>query len=176
MNKTILFVMGVSGCGKSSIGEGISSYLSIDYVDSDDFHPAANVEKMKNSIPLTDEDRKPWLDALNKVATECVEKKQPIVIASSCLKPSYRKRLQQSIEEKVVFIYLKGSFEKINARMKQREDHYFSGEDMLKSQFASLIEPEDNESIDFIQVDIDQLNIQETISNALSLLKAKAYI
>ncbi|WOD07676.1 hypothetical protein [Marinomonas sp. GJ51-6] len=60
--------------------------------------------------------------------------------------------------------------------MKQREDHYFSGEDMLKSQFASLIEPENNESIDFIQVDIDQLNIQETISNALSLLKAKAYI
>ncbi|MEP0073098.1 MAG: gluconokinase [Marinomonas sp.] len=176
MSKKIFFVMGVSGCGKSSIGEGISSYLSIDYIDSDTYHPASNVEKMKNGIPLTDEDRKPWLDTLNKLATECIEKKQSIVIASSCLKPSYRKRLQQNIEEKVVFIYLKGSFEKINERMKQRKDHYFSGEDMLKSQFASLVEPEDGESIDFIQVEIDQLNIQETINSALNLLKAKAYI
>ena len=176
MSKSIFFVMGVSGSGKSSIGEGISVYLSIDYVDSDDYHPASNLEKMRNNIPLTDEDRAPWLDALNKLATECIEKERSLVIASSCLKPSYRARLQNGIEENVVFIYLKGSLEKIHERMLSRKNHYFSGEDMLKSQFAALVEPQPQEPIDFIEIDINQRNIQETIDATITGLRSEAYI
>lgn len=176
MSKSIFFVMGVSGCGKSSIGEGISGYLSVDYVDSDDYHPTSNVEKMKNNIPLTDEDRAPWLDTLNRLATESIEKKQSIVIASSCLKPSYRTRLQNGIEKNVVFIYLKGSFETIHERMLLRQDHYFSGEEMLKSQFAALVEPQHQEPIDFIEININQRDIKETIDATITSLKSKAYI
>jgi gluconokinase len=168
--------MGVSGCGKSSIGKFISSCLSIDYVDSDDFHPNANVEKMRNGVPLTDQDRAPWLKILNNMATECIYKNTSLVIASSCLKPTYRKVLQDGISEKVVFIYLKGSFEKINERMKKRDDHYFSGESMLKSQFSSLIEPSKNEPIHFIEVEIDQLDIEKVVSQVIFLLKNRNYI
>lgn len=176
MKKSIFYVMGVSGCGKSSIGFNISSYLSIGYIDSDDFHPEANVKKMRNGIPLTDQDREPWLKALNKLATECIKRNNSLVIASSCLKPMYRQMLQEGITEKVVFVYLKGSFEKINERMKKREDHYFSGEAMLKSQFLSLIEPTKDEPIHFIEVEIDTLDIESVTSQAIFLLENKNYI
>lgn len=160
MSNKVFYVMGVSGCGKSSISEELSSYLSCSYIDSDDIHPKQNVDKMRKGIPLTDEDRTPWLVSINSLATECILKKKSLVIASSCLKPMYRNMLQQGIENDVVFIYLKGSFDVINDRMNSREGHYFSGEAMLKSQFNTLIEPNSDEAINYIEVDIDKLDIK----------------
>jgi len=169
--KIVFFVMGVSGCGKSSVSELFSRLKTIKYVDADDLHPDSNVKKMRNGIPLNDSDRLPWLQALNRMATEYYDKDCGIVVACSCLKPEYRQILHRGIEEKVMFIYLKGSFSVIEQRMKERGGHYFKGEDMLKSQFDALIEPTPNEPINYIEVCIDN----DDIEGVTALVMEKLY-
>ncbi|WP_413282494.1 gluconokinase [Vibrio sp. MA40-2] len=175
-NKKILFVMGVSGCGKSSIGEKISILKTCTYIDADDYHPPENVNKMRNDIPLTDEDRQPWLKALNRLATKSNNDNKDLVIACSCLKPAYRKVLQEGINEKVVFVYLKGSFEVISERMKKRDEHYFNGDVMLKSQFDTLVEPAPEEPIDYIKVSIDNYDIDGVVDQTLKALSEANYV
>lgn len=174
-DKNIIFVMGVSGCGKSSVGTLISKEKSYRYEDADNFHPIENVEKMRSGIPLTDSDRKPWLHSLNQMATICNKEKKGLVVACSCLKPEYRMLLQEGIQENVLFIYLKGSFEVISERMKKRAAHYFSGDEMLRSQFQTLIEPRPTESIDYVEIDIDSRNLEEVVDIALKAINGVNY-
>ena len=147
MNKKYV-VMGVSGCGKSSIGDSLAKSLNIPFFDGDDYHPAENVEKMSNGIPLTDEDRKEWLLTLNAL----IQEQDNLVLACSALKPEYREALRAGCNE-LTFCYLKGDFDTIWARLKAREDHYFQGSAMLESQFNTLIEPSEQEAI---YIDINQ--------------------
>ncbi|WED24235.1 gluconokinase [Vibrio sp. JC009] len=175
-NKKIFFVMGVSGCGKSSVGESISTIKSYRYADADDYHPPENVAKMRNSIPLTDNDRLPWLKTLNELATGCIKSNEALVVACSCLKPEYRQILQQSIKDYVVFIYLKGSFEIISERMKNRGGHYFNGDEMLMSQFDVLVEPTNDEQIDYVEVSIDDSDIDGVVDRALDVLSEANYV
>ncbi|WP_082242599.1 gluconokinase, partial [Vibrio coralliirubri] len=108
-----ILVMGVSGCGKSLIGSRIAQALDLQFFDGDDFHPQSNVEKMRQGIPLTDEDRQGWLGTLNKQYIE-----QPSsVIACSALKPQYRDILRKN-NEGLVIVYLQGSFDTIWNRHK----------------------------------------------------------
>lgn len=141
MNKKYV-VMGVSGCGKSSIGAQLAHELDIPFYDGDDFHPAENVAKMQSGQPLTDEDRQSWLASLNHL----INCKEHLVLACSALKPEYRNQLREG-NPSLQFIYLQGDFDTIWSRHQKRENHYFNGEAMLHSQFETLIEPEQKEAI-----------------------------
>ncbi|MFC1237380.1 gluconokinase [Vibrio sp. F74] len=135
-------VMGVSGCGKSSIGEALANKLDISFYDGDDFHPPVNVEKMQNGIPLTDDDRRSWLETLNSI----IVKEPNMVVACSALKPEYRETLRKNCPD-LQFIYLKGEFDTIWQRHQKRKGHYFKGASMLESQFNTLIEPSKSEAL-----------------------------
>jgi len=138
--------MGVSGCGKSSVGQLLASELSIAFIDADDHHPQNNINKMSQGIPLTDSDRRPWLNQVNKAALRCSD--SGAVIACSALKEKYRDQLSQSIELSSIWVYLKGDYDLIFNRMKKRTGHFMDA-GMLKSQFQALQEP-----VNAITVDI----------------------
>lgn len=132
--------MGVSGSGKSTIGQELARQLGLPFADGDDFHPLENVAKMAAGMPLEDADRLGWLAAIHAFAKE-QGKESGAVIACSALKQQYRRQLVQGIEPSVVWVYLQGSFELIRQRMQARQDH-FMPEALLKSQFAILEEPQ----------------------------------
>ena len=137
-----VIIMGVSGCGKSSVGEGLSARLGIPYRDGDDLHPTENVEKMRVGIPLTDEDRWPWLD---RVAATLVGD-APVIVGCSALRRAYRDRLRAGAGGPVHFIHLAGSREVIAARMASRTGHYMPPS-LLDSQFAALEPPSPEEAL-----------------------------
>lgn len=141
MKKRIIYVIGVSGSGKSTIARLLADRLQMPFADADDFHPVANVEKMSQGIPLEDADRVDWLKAIHEFAkVQLVD--QGAVIACSALKEKYRQTLQSQIDQQVDWVYLKGSFDLIQARMQQRTNH-FMPDSLLRSQFAALEEPQD---------------------------------
>ena len=135
----VFVIMGVSGCGKTSVGEALAAQLECPFYDADDFHPAENVTKMSNGIPLNDEDRRPWLIRLRNLLADHLAQGQTAVLACSALKHSYRDLLLQA-GAGVRFVYLAGSFDLIWERMSAREDHYMKA-DMLQSQFDTLEPP-----------------------------------
>jgi len=137
MKNRLIIVMGVSGCGKSTIGLGIAEKLDVKFYDGDDFHPQSNIDKMVSGEALNDDDRQPWLEAINEFAREIVQK-ESLVVACSALKVVYREILAQKID--LVFVYLKGSAELIAKRLSARRDH-FMPPGLLDSQFATLEEP-----------------------------------
>lgn len=148
VKQQILFVMGVSGSGKSTIGKLLAEKLQIPFFDGDNFHPKANVRKMSEGIPLNDEDRQGWLERLNEIGLE--NKAQGAVIVCSALKEKYRAILGRNLEGAHQIIYLSGSFELINKRLMTRKNHYMP-KGLLQSQFDTLEEPKD-----VLTVSIDQ--------------------
>lgn len=146
---TALILMGVSGCGKTSVGEVLSQELGWPFYDGDDFHPPGNVAKMAAGIPLDDTDRQPWLQVLHDLIHQHLAKGNPILLACSALKEAYRRALAEG-NPGTVFIYLKGDFNLILGRMQARAGHYMKAE-MLRSQFGALEEPPEA-----LVVDIDQ--------------------
>ena len=144
MNK-IIIIMGVAGCGKSTIGAMLAHELGWDFYDADDFHSESNRIKMAQNIPLTDEDRADWLDSLRSLIGQNIQNEKSIVLACSALKKSYRDILM--INDQVEFIYLRGTYEQIEARLLQRSGHFMSAK-MLASQFDILEEPQDALTID----------------------------
>jgi gluconokinase len=146
-------VMGVSGCGKSSVARLLAKRMGGLFLDADDFHPPANVAKMAAGIPLTDDDRWPWLDALNRELKSHRAEGRSVFLACSALRQIYRDRLSAGLPE-LRFIYLKGSKELIRGRMSHRKDHFMPAA-LLDSQFATLEEP-----LDAITVSIaDPVNV-----------------
>jgi gluconokinase len=137
----IVVLMGVSGSGKTTVGQLLAERLGWPLLDADDFHPPGNIEKMRSGIPLTDEDRWPWLDRLNGLLREKDSNGESTLLACSALKQNYRARLTAGIKDPR-WVYLKGSFELIDARLKARKGHYMKA-GLLKSQFATLEEPLD---------------------------------
>ena len=145
MNKKVIYVIGVSGCGKSTIGKMLATELQCPFFDADDFHPQSNIDKMAGGSALTDDDRWPWLQSLNELAEKEILDKGA-VIACSALKESYRTKLTGKMTEKTEWVYLQGSFKQIYDRMKQRD--HFMPPALLQSQFDTLEEPEDAITID----------------------------
>jgi gluconokinase len=131
----IIVVMGVSGAGKSTIGELLAARMNCSFLDADQFHPAANVEKMAAGKPLTDEDRWPWLKNLNTK----LRREEKAVLACSALKESYRQALSAGLAD-CRFVHLRGSIELIRARLKHRQHRYMPAS-LLESQFATLEPP-----------------------------------
>ncbi|ABI86117.1 gluconokinase [Burkholderia ambifaria] len=142
----ILIAMGVSGAGKSRIGEMLAERLSCSYTDGDAFHSAANKEKMHHGIPLTDDDRWPWLRTIRAAIEEKQRAGETAVFTCSSLKRSYRDVLRGT-DTDVRFVYLKGSFEVLQERLKSRTGHFFDPS-LLKSQLDTLEEPGPDEAIE----------------------------
>jgi gluconokinase len=143
----ILIAMGVSGAGKTRIGEMLAERLQCTFTDGDAFHSAANKEKMHHGIPLTDEDRWPWLQTIRAAIEEKQRANEPAVFTCSSLKRSYRDVLRGKGQDKdVVFVYLKGSFEVLHERLGSRTGHFFDPS-LLQSQLDTLEEPGPDEAI-----------------------------
>ncbi|HUO24529.1 MAG TPA: gluconokinase [Candidatus Aquilonibacter sp.] len=136
----IVIVMGVTGTGKTTVGRMLAEQLGWEFMEGDEFHPAANVEKMRQGIPLNDEDRRPWLERLRVEIAKRQAERGNVVVACSALKRSYREMLAAG--PAVKFVYLKGSEELISRRLQNRRGH-FAGELILAGQFADLEEPRD---------------------------------
>lgn len=141
----IVVVMGVTGSGKTTIGVLLARRLGWEFVDADSFHSAANVEKMRQGIALDDADREPWLRSLHEAMEGWAAEHKSMVLACSALKRSYRDELFLGGETR--FVYLKGSYDLISQRLRQRHGH-FASETILASQFAALEEPDDAITVD----------------------------
>lgn len=142
MNVNKIVVMGVSGCGKSFIGERLAEQLQLTFFDGDDYHSPENISKMSQGVALTDRDRQGWLETLS----ELLNRTNNAVLACSALTAEYRRILKENNPE-LVFVYLKGDFETIWQRHRKREGHYFNGKSMLESQFNTLQEPMEKEAL-----------------------------
>lgn len=140
-----IIIMGVSGCGKTTVGQALAAQLGCTFYDGDDFHPPENVAKMANGIPLEDTDRAPWLARLHDLLQDHIVRGEGIVLACSALKRRYREQLRTG-NEGVQFVYLQGDFEVIWERMRTRPRHYMKPS-MLKSQFEALEPPDLHEAI-----------------------------
>ena len=136
-----IILMGVAGSGKTTVGRLIARRLGWHFYEGDDFHPAANRTKMHRGEPLTDEDRRPWLDALAELIHQCAQRNENAVLACSALKQAYRQRLALPTAE-VRFVYLRGSHGLIAPRLASRRGHFFNPV-LLQNQFDTLEEPSD---------------------------------
>jgi gluconokinase len=136
----IVVLMGVTGSGKTTIGRLLAEQLGWKFLDADDFHPAANVAKMRTGIPLDDADRWPWLDAINRAVRDTVSQASGVVLGCSALKRAYRERLASGLTD-LRWVHLKGDFDVIRPRLEQRKGHYMNPS-LLRSQFEALEEPE----------------------------------
>jgi gluconokinase len=155
----IVIIMGVCGCGKSTVGQALANQLGWPFFDADDFHPPANVAKMAKSIALTDEDRAPGLDGVAAGMRAVARKGQHAVLACSALKESYRQRIARGLEDpqaasegssELRIVYLKGDAKTIEPRLALRSGHFMPAS-LLQSQFAALEEPENAMVIDIRQ-------------------------
>lgn len=145
----VILMMGVSGAGKTTIGQLLASALGWNFVDADDYHPADNVEKMRNGTPLTDADRAPWLETLRTLIANWIAAGKNTVLACSALKQSYRQALQvgPEVEVEIKIVYLKSTPEILRQRLRARSGHFMT-ERMLASQLAALEAPEDAVTVD----------------------------
>ena len=147
--------MGVSGSGKSAVAEAVAEQLNAPFLDGDFLHPRVNIEKMASGQPLNDEDRQPWLEALNGAIYAMQRTHKISILVCSALKQKYRDILRKG-NKNLYFIYLKGDFDLIGERLKNRKGHFFKPE-MLKSQFEVLEEPINNHN------DVGYININKPL-------------
>lgn len=140
----ILIVFGVSGAGKTTVGKLLARKLGWHFLEADDFHPSANVEKMRSGHPLADEDRWPWLERLREQIKRSLAAEENAVLACSALKRKYRDSLR--VNSDVKFVFLRGDDALIAEQLRHRRGH-FMNPDLLRSQFADLEEPEPDESV-----------------------------
>ena len=168
----IIIAMGVSSSGKSTVGQSIARRLHVPFLDGDGYHPEANVEKMRNGIPLTDEDRWPWLERLAKALAEAAERKGAAVGACSALRRAYRDFLVEQAREPILFVYLDGSKAVIADRMAKRHHEYMPAS-LLDSQFATLEVPDPaSENVLVVPVTDSVEKITMTTVKALDHLKS----
>ena len=136
----VIILIGVSGCGKTTIGIELSKRVGYSFWDGDDFHPEANIKKMSGGVPLTEADRTSWLNTLRRKIEQCLDNSENLVLACSALSRQSRDILRGNNKD-VRFVYLQGSKELIRQRLKDRKGHFMRS-DMLDSQFDVLQEPD----------------------------------
>lgn len=165
----IFVLMGVSGSGKSAVAAEVAHQLSAAFLDGDFLHPRRNIMKMAAGDPLNDDDRKPWLQALNDAAFAMQRTNKVSLIVCSALKKRYRDILRDG-NPNLSFIYLKGDFDVIESRLRARKGHFFKPQ-MLVTQFEALEEPQNDES-DVLIVDIDQ-TLDEVVKSTIAVINQK---
>jgi gluconokinase len=161
-----VIVFGVSGAGKTTVGKLLAREGGWRFYEADDFHSRANIEKMHSGVPLTDEDRWPWLQSLREQIQRCVATGENAVLACSALKRVYRQRLEVSGEVK--FVFLRGDYEFIQKQLNQRHGHFMNPA-LLRSQFADLEEPKPDE-------DILTIELGRTPQELVEEIKAKFHL
>lgn len=165
----IFVLMGVSGSGKSAVAAEVAHLLNAAFLDGDFLHPRRNIMKMAAGDPLNDDDRKPWLQALNDAAFAMQRTNKVSLIVCSALKKRYRDILRDG-NPNLSFIYLKGDFDVIESRLRARKGHFFKPQ-MLVTQFEALEEPQNDES-DVLIVDIDQ-TLDEVVKSTIAVINQK---
>ena len=165
-----VILMGVSGCGKSTFGCFLERELGYAFTDGDDLHPPVNVAKMSRGMPLDDDDRAPWLEAICEHIKEKLEAETPVVIACSALKIKYRDKLR-SATDRLRFVHLMATQEAISKRLSQREGHYMPP-DLLPSQFAALESTKEEADVVEVNVEGHLLNVERAVLDAVKEAKA----
>jgi gluconokinase len=166
----IVIIFGVSGAGKTTIAKLLAHELGLRFIEADDFHPAANVEKMRSGRPLTDQDRWPWLERLREEIKRSIDVGESAVLACSALKRAYRDRLRAS--EGVKFVFLRGEYALVEKQLRSRR-HHFMNPDLLQSQFDDLEEPESHEDVLTVQLGGTPEEIVGQIKAKLHLASAR---
>lgn len=161
----IVIIMGVSGCGKSSVGQAIARQTGWQFIEGDDLHSDANRAKMASGTPLNDEDRWPWLDALANAGRKIDSEGGSVIIACSALKQIYRERLSRAGDD-VRFIHLSGDSATILERMQARQDHYMPP-GLLNSQLATLEPPATSENARTFDITLTVNEIASQVIKAL---------
>jgi len=159
-------VMGVCGCGKSTVGERLASYLGARFIEGDSLHSVENVEKMRSGIPLTDADRWPWLDAVGRRLAD----EGAVVVSCSALKRAYRERLRVLAGRPITFVFLQGTRATLAARLSERSGHFMPSA-LLDSQFATLELP--SGEADVVTIEIDQ-SLERIVALAINTLAIRA--
>ncbi len=134
----VILLMGVTGAGKTTVGRALAQQLHWKFADADDYHSVGNIAKMRGGIPLTDADRRPWLDTLHTAIEDWLAAKENVVLACSALRVSYREQLL--IAPEVALVYLHADRDLVAQRLAARQNHYMNPE-LIESQFATLEEP-----------------------------------
>jgi gluconokinase len=165
MIPAVIVVMGVSGSGKTTVAEALARRLRCDFAEGDAFHPESNVAKMRAGIPLDDQDREPWLDAIAAWIAQVRDSGRRCVVACSALKRAYRRRLAAGHDD-VRFVYLQGDYDLIAGRLAGRRGHYMPLA-LLRSQFDALEEPGREENPLVVPIDAPPDKIVATITTML---------
>lgn len=164
----VIIIFGVSGAGKTTVGELLARELGWRFYEADDFHSPANIEKMRRGVPLTDDDRWPWLDRLRDLIKGCVARRENAVLACSALKRMYRKHL--CVSTKVKLVFLRGDYDVIAEHLRHRRGH-FMNPDLLRSQLADLEEPRSEEGVLTIELGRTPHELVKEIKKKLNLTR-----
>jgi gluconokinase len=156
----------VTGAGKTTIGQLLGQELEWEFYDADDFHSVANIAKMEAGIPLTDEDREPWLDRLRELIEHCLVAEKNVVLACSALKKAYRDCLR--VSDGVKFVFLRGNRRKISEQLQHRHEHFMNPV-LLDSQFEDLEEPQPSEHALSLELGRSPRDLVELIKTKLKL-------
>jgi gluconokinase len=162
----IVIIFGVSAVGKTTVGKLLARELGWPFIEADDFHPAANIEKMRSGHPLTDKDRWPWLEQLRQQIERSLSVGENTVLACSALKRAYRDRLRISDEVKLVF--LRGDYALVEKQLRSRHGHFMNA-NLLQSQFDDLEEPQPDENVLTIELGRTPEEVVERIKAKLNL-------
>jgi carbohydrate kinase (thermoresistant glucokinase family) len=166
----IIIIFGVSGAGKTTVGKLLAHQLHWRFIEADDFHPSANIEKMRNGQPLTDEDRWPWLEKLRQQIKALLAARESGVLACSALKRTYRERLR--VCGSVRFVFLRGDYALVERQLRSRHAHFMNPA-LLTSQFDALEEPCADENVLTVQLGRDAEEIVTEIEAKLDLPKSR---
>jgi gluconokinase len=162
----VIIIFGVSGAGKTTVGELLARELDWHFYEADDFHSRANIAKMRRGLPLTDEDRWPWLENLRELIKRYVVANENAVLACSALKRVYRNHLRVSAEVKLIF--MRGDYALVAGQLRHRRGH-FMNPGLLRSQFADLEEPQPKEEVLTIELGRSPRDLVDEIKTKLDL-------
>jgi gluconokinase len=164
----VIIIFGVSGAGKTTVGELLARELGWHFYEADDFHSPANIERMRRGVSLTDDDRWPWLENLRELIKRCVAANENAVLACSALRRVYRKHLRVSLEVKLVF--LRGDYALVAEQLGHRRGHFMNPE-LLRSQFTDLEEPKPEEAVLTIELGRTPQELVQEIKTNLRLAR-----
>ena len=165
----VVIIFGVAGAGKTTVAQLLAEEFGWRFYEADDFHSQANIDKMRQGVPLTNEDRWPWLESLRQLIKRCLAADENALLACSALKGAYRRHLRVSDNVKLVF--LRGNYELIANQLRQRHGHFMNPA-LLQSQFADLEEPQPAEGAIVIELGRSPNELMEEIKRRSRLNRA----